>query len=155
MKRAYATAVTERLAAMRGYLEELAPLAALSLDQYLADSEKRRAAERLLQLTVESATDAARMLMLGKGYNPGPSNVACYDNMRKRKLISRHLADRLIEYVSLRNVVVHDYLTLNDETVYREVQEAGAVFGEFLQQMRGALERPGGEGSRGYSGRPA
>ena len=140
MKRTYAAAVTERLAAMHGYLEELAPLAALSLDQYLADSEKRRAAERLLQLVVESATDAARMLMLGKGYNPGPSHVACFENMRKRHLLSRHLADRLIEYVSLRNVVVHDYLTLNDETVYNQVREAGGVFADFLGQMREAIE---------------
>lgn len=139
MKRAYAAAITERLAALRGYLDELAPLAALPLEQYLADSEKRRAAERLLQLVVESASDAARMMMLGKGYNPGPSHVACFENMRKRRLISRQLADRLIEYVSLRNVVVHDYLTLDDEFVYSQVRGAEAVFGEFLQQMRAAL----------------
>ena len=48
---------------------------------------------------------------------------------------------RLAGSESLRVGLVHDYLTLNDETVYREVQEAGAVFGEFLQQMRGALGR--------------
>lgn len=139
MKRAYAAAITERLAALRGYLDELAPLAALPLEQYLADSEKRRAAERLLQLVVESASDAARMMMLGKGFNPGPSHVACFENMRKRHLISRPLADRLIEYVSLRNVVVHDYLTLDDEFVHGQVRGAGEVFGEFLQQMRAAL----------------
>jgi uncharacterized protein YutE (UPF0331/DUF86 family) len=139
MKRAYAAAITERLAALRGYLDELAPLAALSLDQYLADSEKRRAAERLLQLVVESASDAARMMMLGRGYNPGPSHVACFENMRKRRLISRSLADRLIEYVSLRNVVVHDYLTIDDEFVYGQVQGAEEVFAEFLREMRAAL----------------
>ncbi len=140
MKRVYAAAVTERLAAMRGYLEELAVPAALSLEEYLADNQKRRAAERLLQLVVESATDGARMLMLGKGYNPGPSHVACYENMRKRHLLTRALANRLIEYVSLRNVVVHDYLTLNDETVYREVTGARDVFTEYSRQMRKAVE---------------
>jgi len=141
MKPSYAAAVTERLAAMQGYLEELAPLAAVSLEEYLSDSRLRRAAERLVQLVVESASDAARMLMLGRHYNPGPSHVACLQNMAKRRLISRNLADRLIEYVSLRNVVVHDYLTLNDETVYRQVQNAEAVFGEFLEQMKEALGR--------------
>ena len=144
MKHVYAAAVTERLAAMRGYLEELAPLAVLTLDQYLADSEKRRAAERLLQLVVESSSDASRMLMLGRGFDPGPSHVACVQNMRKRHLISRGLADRLIEYVSLRNVVVHDYLTLNDETVFHQVQQAGEVFTEFLRQMREAVGEFGG-----------
>jgi uncharacterized protein YutE (UPF0331/DUF86 family) len=139
MKHAYAAAVTERLAAMRGYLDELGPLAALTLEQYLADSEKRRAAERLLQLVVESASDAARMLMLGRGYNPGPSHAACFDNMRKRHLLSRQLTDRLVEYVSLRNVVVHDYLTLNDETVFRQVQGAEKAFAEFLRQTREAV----------------
>lgn len=141
MKPTYVAAVTERLAALRGYLEELAPLASVSRDEYLADSRLRRAAERLLQLIVESASDAARMLMLGRGYNPGPSHVACFQNMAKRHMLSRNLADRLIEYVSLRNVVVHDYLTLNDEMVYRQVESAEAVFGEFLEQMKQALER--------------
>jgi uncharacterized protein YutE (UPF0331/DUF86 family) len=141
MKPTYAAAVTERLAAMQGYLEELAPLAAVSLEEYLSDSRLRRAAERLVQLVVESASDAARMLMLGRHYNPGPSHVACLQNMAKRHLISRNLADRLIEYVSLRNVVVHDYLTLDDEMVYRQVQNAEAVFGEFLEQMKEALGR--------------
>jgi uncharacterized protein YutE (UPF0331/DUF86 family) len=139
MQHVYAAAVTERLAAMRGYLDELGPLAALTLEQYLADSEKRRAAERLLQLVVESASDAARMLMLGRGYNPGPSHAACFDNMRKRHLLSRPLAERLIEYVSLRNVVVHDYMTINDETVYHQVQAAETVFAEFLSQVREAV----------------
>jgi uncharacterized protein YutE (UPF0331/DUF86 family) len=139
MKHTYASAVTERLAAMREYLDELGPVAGGGLAAYLADSRLRRAGERLLQLVVESASDAARMLMLGRGYNPGPSHAACFQNMGKRRLLSRELADRLVEYVSLRNVVVHDYLTLDDTVVFHQIEQAETIFGEFLNEMMTAL----------------
>jgi len=141
VKPAYASAVTERLAALGDYLEELQPLGEYSLEEYLDDNRLRRMGERLLQLIVESASDAARMLMLGRGYNPGPSHAACFLNMAKRHLLSRDLADRLTEYVSLRNVVVHDYLALNDRMIHQQIEEAGQVFGEFLQQMRRQLKQ--------------
>jgi uncharacterized protein YutE (UPF0331/DUF86 family) len=51
------------------------------------------------------------------------------------------LASRLIQYVSVRNVVVHDYLTLDDEAVFRQIADAQAVFGEFLARMRELLEK--------------
>ncbi|NLO74319.1 MAG: hypothetical protein GX100_09475, partial [candidate division WS1 bacterium] len=69
MKRAHVRAVTERLAAMQAYLEELQEVAATSPEEYFSNSRERRAGERLLQLVVESATDAARMYMLGQGLN--------------------------------------------------------------------------------------
>ena len=139
MKETYASAVTERLAALRDYLDELRPLAAGSLEDYLQDEVLRRAAERLLQLVVESASDAARMLMLGQGRNPGPSHATCFLNMTKHHLLERDLAQRLVEYVSLRNVVVHDYLTIDDELIWRQAREAEEIFGEFLRQLRRAL----------------
>ena len=142
MKRAYVRAVTERLAAMRGYLEELGDVAVSTREQYLENRPLRRAGERLLQLVVESATDATRMYMLGHGLNPGPSHAACIQNMGHRNLIRHDLAARLIQYVSVRNVVVHDYLTLDDEAVFRQIEDAAAVFGEFTTRMRELLGKP-------------
>jgi uncharacterized protein YutE (UPF0331/DUF86 family) len=140
MKRAYIRAVTERLAAMQGYLDELGDVARVTPEQYLENRPLRRGGERLLQLVVESATDAARMFMLGRGLNPGPSHAACFQNLAHRNLLARDLSARLIQYVSVRNVVVHDYLTLDDEAVFRQIQEAPAVFGEFLKEMQRLLE---------------
>lgn len=142
MKRAHVRAVTERLAAMQAYLEELQEVAATSPEEYFSNSRERRAGERLLQLVVESATDAARMYMLGQGLNPGPSHAACLHNMMQRNLLPRELTNRLIQYVSVRNVVVHDYLTLDDEAVFRQIQEAPEVFGQYLARMREVLKSP-------------
>lgn len=140
MKPAYASAVTERLAALGDYLEELEPLRDYSLEEYLDDNRLRRMGERLLQLIVESASDAARMLMLGRGYNPGPSHAACFHNLARRHLLSHDLAGRLAEYTSVRNVVVHDYLALDDRMIYQQIKEARQVFGEFLRQMRRQIQ---------------
>ena len=140
MKRTYVRAVTERLAAMQGYLEELGDVAGATREQYLENRPLRRGGERLLQLVVESATDAARMYMLGHGLNPGPSHAACFQNMAHRNLLRHDFAARLIQYVSVRNVVVHDYLTIDDDAVFRQIQEAPAVFGEFMKEMRRLLE---------------
>jgi uncharacterized protein YutE (UPF0331/DUF86 family) len=142
MKRSYIRAVTERLAAMQSYLEELGQIAGATPEQYLADSQLRRAGERLLQLVVESATDAIRMCLLGRGQNPGPSHAAALQNMGHRNLLPRELVSRLIQYVSVRNVVVHDYLVLDDEAVFRQIQDAPAVFGEFLREMNALLAKP-------------
>jgi uncharacterized protein YutE (UPF0331/DUF86 family) len=142
MKHSYVRAVTERLAAMQSYLGELGEVAGATREQYLADNKLRRAGERLLQLVVESSTDAIRMYMLGRGQNPGPSHAACLQNMGHRNLLPHELISRLIQYVSVRNVVVHDYLILDDESVFRQIQEAPAVFGEFLTHMRDLLAKP-------------
>ena len=140
MRRMYATAVAERLAAMRGYLRELQELGLGTLEAYLEDAKLRRAAERLLQLVVESSSDAARMLMLGLRRNPGPSHAACFHNMAQQRLLDRKLAQRLAEYALVRNVVVHDYLVLDDEMLFAQVRQAPEVFGQFAEEVTQQLQ---------------
>jgi len=55
--------ILAKLAELDGYLSELSQIAPPSFDDYVRSIEKRRACERLLQISVETVIDICAMLV--------------------------------------------------------------------------------------------
>jgi uncharacterized protein YutE (UPF0331/DUF86 family) len=119
----------QRLAAIHRYAAELEPLAAKPLSEYLADYVVRRAAERLIQLTVDAITGAADLIVRETGHEPSTSEPESLAQVQALGVISEQLARVLMQATGLRNRLVHAYQRIDDERVL-------AASGELVRRAR-------------------
>lgn len=112
-----------RLNKLDEYLEILRRLRAYDRTTFLADPEHYGSAERFLQLTIEALNDmgshviADLQLGMVESYRDVPRILV------KHEYISSDLGELWIQMIGFRNVLVHDYLDIDRNLVYRVLQE--------------------------------
>lgn len=114
--------VRQKLSLIIARLDELEPLAACTLEEYRTDHIRRYAAERLIELIVEYATDINRHVVEASGAAPPQTYYSTFEEMGKLGVIPQDGARRLGATTGLRNRLVHGYETVNHEIVYRSLQ---------------------------------
>jgi len=133
--------VRRKLVSLQGYIKELKHLSGVSFEEYEADFTKRRAAERLIQLLVETASDINAHVVLEETGNPPTDYYTSFTKAADIGLITRELADKLAPSAGLRNRIVHEYEAIKDEIVYRSMGQAIDQYIEFIQQVEAFLEK--------------
>lgn len=110
--------VRQKLAFLLEHLDELEPLAAITLDEYRADVIKRHATEKLIELVVGYATDVNQLVIEGAGRAAPQSYYHSFILVAELNVLPRDLATRLASTTGLRNRLVHLYEKLEHESVY-------------------------------------
>jgi uncharacterized protein YutE (UPF0331/DUF86 family) len=112
-----------RLNKLDEYLEILQRLRAYDRTTFLDDPERYGSAERFLQLTIEALNDmgshviADLQLGMVESYRDVPRILV------ERDYISSDLGELWIQMIGFRNVLVHDYLDIDRNLVYRVLQD--------------------------------
>ncbi len=128
-----------KLAQLDEYLTILERLRRYSRAEFLENPERYGSAERFLQLAIESLLDMGNhvvaTLELGevRTYNDLPRILA------EKGHLSPALAEKWVRMIGFRNILVHEYLAIDREIVYRvlahdlsDLRELGAAFARFL-----------------------
>ena len=104
--------VVRKAAQLAEYLNELEPLTLLSQEQFATDKLKLYAAERLIELIVESA--GAINIEVGQAVagTPPSDYYSSFFGLVTAGWISQDLAVELAEWARLRNALVHRYDTV-------------------------------------------
>jgi len=131
--------IRRRLVKLDEYLEILEGLQRYDLDAFVKDPERYGSAERFLQLAIETSLDIGSHviaeLRLGTvdSYRDIPTILA------EHNYLDSELRERWIQMIGFRNVLVHDYVDLDREIVYRVLQQdlddiaaLRRVFAQFL-----------------------
>ena len=131
--------ILRRLVKLDEYLEILEGLQRYDLDAFVKDPERYGSAERFLQLAIETSLDIGSHviaeLRLGTvdSYRDIPTILA------EHNYLDSELRERWIQMIGFRNVLVHDYVDLDREIVYRVLQQdlddiaaLRRVFAQFL-----------------------
>jgi len=74
--------IRRKLGFLLKHLKELEPLTAISVDEYKADLLKRHAAERIVELIVEYATDINQILLEGLDQPPAQTYYHTFQERR-------------------------------------------------------------------------
>lgn len=127
--------VRRKLTAIVRNLDDLSPLAGLTLDEYLADRLRRKAVERLLQEVVEAAVDVnLHVLRTLEAALPG-DYFSTFVAVGQQGILPRELAERLAPAAGLRNRLVHEYDEIDDAVVLAAVGRACRDFGQYVAAM--------------------
>jgi uncharacterized protein YutE (UPF0331/DUF86 family) len=131
--------VYRKLARLNMYLDQLKPIAGKSLAEYLSDIVSKAAAERFIQLIVECASDINNHAVVESGKRPPEDYTSSFVRAAEVGLISRELAERLKGSGGMRNILVHEYMDIDDEKVYKTLPIALKDYKEYLKQVNAFL----------------
>lgn len=129
------TVIAMRLRKLDDYLRTLRQMQAISLNEYLNDDNIQTIVERKLQLAIQVCMDIGSYLVgqLGLTVPDEPENV--FAVLGREGVISSSLAQRMVGMVRFRNILVHDYLEIDDHIVYLNLTEELSDFDQFSQEI--------------------
>ncbi len=126
--------ILSKVAELDSYSAELKAIMPEDYQDYAEDSEKRRACERLLQISIETVIDICMLLVKGLELGIPASEENVFEKLEKRKIITRKMKDKLKGIKGFRNVLVHHYAEVDDELVFENLRSIND-FKDFREQI--------------------
>jgi len=108
---------------------------------YLGDREQRSIVEREFQTALEACIDIADLLLKAASRGVPDTNAETFARLGG-DLLSEETAEAMQEAARFRNVLAHTYgHDIDDERVYRHLQENLHWFPTFVREVREVLDR--------------
>lgn len=124
---------------MEGYLSELKGVLPETYDDYRS-IEKRRSTERLLQLAIETVIDICNLVVSGLDLGLPSEENDLFDKLAEKGVVTAEMKKKLYEMRGFRNILVHEYASVDDRLVYQTASENVEDFQEFSLQIRNCLK---------------
>jgi len=135
--------IAARLAALDQYLRLLGDFARLELPAFAGDPRNYAAAERFLQLAIESVFDIGTHFIAALGL-PRPNRYAeVLPALADAQVIRRETAVELTNLAGFRNLLVHDYMRIERERVHGFLQSRLDGFRHFATDIAEYLHQTG------------
>ena len=104
-----------------GYLKELREILPSSFEGY-KKIEKRRACERLLQVSIECVIDICGLVVTGLRLGLPAEEDDLFEKLEQAGIISSSRKESLKKMKAFRNILVHEYGHIDDMIVYEVLQ---------------------------------
>jgi uncharacterized protein YutE (UPF0331/DUF86 family) len=131
--------VAARLKRLQQYLKTLHEVKTFDIQRFKSDPFIHGTAERNLHLAIECLLDIGNHIIADRGYRKPDTYAEIIEVLAQEGVVSQKLCQHMAGMAAFRNVLVHDYVTLDLEVVYQFIQgqlqyleELGGVFAELL-----------------------
>ena len=126
--------ILARIDQLDTYIGELRQIAPTDLRTY-RKIEKKRSCERLLQISIECVVDICGSIVAGLHLGLPQDEDDLFEKLNRASVISAQLKDKLRRMKGLRNILVHEYGTVDDETVFDVVHNRLGDFKAFKREI--------------------
>lgn len=120
---------------LQGYLKEIRNVVPQDYDEYLSSIEKRRACERLLQISVECVIDICGLFVSGLRLGLPAEESDIFEKLFVNNILSKEVKDILKLMKGLRNILVHDYAKLDNALIYEIATTRMKDFEIFIKEI--------------------
>ena len=131
---------SKRLDALEDYLQRLRSLGEAGESEYLADPAIHDLAARYLHLAMEATIDIANHWISDAGLRTPDTNRDIFVVLEQAGEIERALSERLQDWAAFRNVLVHDYLTIDHGIAYSAIRDDLGDLDAFRRWALGKLD---------------
>ena len=131
---------SRRLDALAGYLDRLRSLGEAPEPDYLAEPGIHDLAARYLHLAVEASIDLANHWIADRGLRTPDSNRDSFAVLEEAGELDAALAERMRGWAGFRNVLVHDYITIDHHIAYTAIRDELDDLMQFRTWALGKLE---------------
>ena len=128
---------------LEGYVGELRQVVPASFAEYMDKLEKRRACERLLQLSIQCMMDICALFVSGLRLGLPAEEDDIIEKLESAKIISPNLSGMLKTMKGFRNILVHEYGGIDNAIVYKMASTRIEDFEGFKAKMVQALQEKG------------
>ena len=128
--------LARKLSLMEERLDLLRPLAALALEAYRADPVRKKGAEKLFQELVNAAVDANYHVLVQTGRTTPVDAYSSFLDLAAAGVLTDAAARSLAPFAGLRNRLVHEYETIDDDRVIQALRLAQTIFPPYMKSLR-------------------
>jgi uncharacterized protein YutE (UPF0331/DUF86 family) len=125
---------------LNNYLDELEQIKPSDFEEYENSIEKKRACERLLQVSIECVIDICNILVSGLKLGIPEDEDALFEKLEKKKVISKKVKNLLNGLKGFRNILVHRYGQVDNELVFENLDKLND-FEIFKEEILAFLKR--------------
>jgi uncharacterized protein YutE (UPF0331/DUF86 family) len=129
------------LTRLNEFLDKLQPIIKYTFNEYLSDFYLKSSAERLIQLIVECASDINNHVVVESGKRPPEDYTSSFIRASEVGLLKRDLADRIKGSGGMRNIIVHEYMDIDDEKIFITLPLALMDYKEYVAQVDAFLDQ--------------
>ena len=106
--------ITDKIEEIQEYLAELEEFMPDTFEGYRHDSKTKAACERYFEKIIEAAVDLAYLVIKNNGFKIPDDDKGAFDILAKEGIITEILAARLKDAKGMRNIISHEYGTVED-----------------------------------------
>lgn len=128
-------AVQTLLQSLSEYTEDLRTYQQLSYDDVIADRNYQSMIRYALQTAIQCVIDIANHLLIGGDLEQPSDSRSAILGLGRHGILPQDFAQGLAGMSGLRNVIVHRYMTVDDELIYQFLQRCVADFETFSQHI--------------------
>ncbi|MCD6335871.1 MAG: DUF86 domain-containing protein [Candidatus Latescibacteria bacterium] len=133
----YNTKVLERhIADMESAVQTLYKLKRYSIEEIESDREILWAVERGLQVAIQNLVDIGSHILSAEAVNDYEDYTEIIDRLGDRGVLPKDFAASIRGMAGFRNILVHEYLRIDLEEVYRMLHERLDDFSRFVGFVR-------------------
>lgn len=122
------------------YINEFIQIAPVDFEEY-QKIEKKRSCERLLHLCIECIIDIAKLFVSGLRLGLPSEENDLFDKIQKKGIVSKEMNVALKKMKGFRNILGHEYATIDDELVFSAARTKLEDFRKFKEEVLKALKK--------------
>lgn len=127
------------------YLTELDEIKPSDFEEYIGSIEKKRACERLLEISIETMLDICNIIISELKLGLPSNEEQIFDKLYDKKIISVKMMLKLKGMKGFRNILVHRYSEVKDELVFENIGNL-EDFDNFKEEILKFLKNQNQEG---------
>ena len=127
--------IHRQLEELRDYRQKLDEFYVLDRETFLGDHHRYGLAEHYLQHAIEATLDVCRHLGLALGLKTTDDAHELLRQLAGKGVLTKDFAESNAPMVGFRNVLVHEYATVDHAKVYEYLHEHIRDFDEFIRQV--------------------
>ena len=133
--------ISRKIRSMKKYVDFLRSYKSVTAERLEDDYELRSAIERNFHLAIESALDIGEIIISAEGFEKPEDYRSVILILERHKVIPIDFAERFIEAVSFRNILVHMYEEVDIGELHNCMQNNLEDFDEFAKYIARHLEK--------------
>ena len=132
--------IEARLKKLDDYQKSLQRFQGLSLTEYRKDDDIQTIVERKLQLAIQTCIDISNYIIARKNLHIPDEEENIFQVLAQNGIIKDSLAERMKGMVNFRNILVHEYMEIDNEIVHQHLNERLKDFDSFARSIVDYLE---------------
>jgi uncharacterized protein YutE (UPF0331/DUF86 family) len=130
----------KHLTFLENELKDYETFETLSWKEYNGDRGKRRNVERWIENIINSSIDIAKLILTSKGLSLPDTYKDIVKNLSLVADFSEEGMEKLSRWVSLRNIISHEYLDIRWASIQKFMSESKPFYEDFLKRVKNYLK---------------
>lgn len=131
--------VRSKFGTLEADLSDLAVRQDVGKQEYRTDRDIQAIVERRFQTAIQACLDVAAHVVAAEGYREPADYGDLFRILEEEGVVSSNVAERMVEMAGFRNVLAHEYATIDHDRVYEHLQDIDH-FRRFVREVTTFIE---------------